>query len=301
MLGKISLLVSCLYLIIGCSAEKEISGLLDIPDAIFEYTAEGKGIPCVAFTGGENLGHRLYSEKFRQKFLLIHADPSHLDSTTVSDITIDMILDDIEKLRKAINCDKISVIGHSMFSTLPLEYALKYPENISYSISTGSRPFTTKKYNDTVKEYWASIASDERKTLLKKNMDEFSQLNLDELTPTQRFVKFYTANIPKFCFDPKFDMSEFWGDTEINMNFLNHFGGVLMNNIDNSAKYNKISAPVLIISGRHDYWAPYVLWDEIKKEIPNLTFHVFDNSGHNPSIEIPEQFDEFVIQWLEKN
>lgn len=300
MSGKVILLGFCLFLINGCNSEKEISGLIEIPGAIFEYTAEGKGIPCVAFTGSENLGHRLYSEKFREKFLLIHADPSHLDSTTAGSLTADMILDDIEKLRKALEFPKIAVIGHSVFGTLPLEYASKYPENISYAISTGSRPSRAKKYDDIIADYWESNASDKRKMILKKNMTEFAMLNKEELTPTQRFVRYYTANIPRFCFDPQFDMSGFWGDTEINMNFLDHFRGVLAN-VDNSAEFKKISTPVLIISGRHDYSAPYVLWDEIKNENPNLSFHVFDNAGHNPSIEIPEQFDEVVIEWLEKN
>ncbi|KAA3611061.1 MAG: alpha/beta fold hydrolase [Calditrichaeota bacterium] len=300
MTGKSIFVIFFLYLITGCVTQKEISGKIDIPNSIFEYTAEGNGIPCVAFTGSENLGHRLYSEKFRNKFLLIHADPSQLDSTMVSTLTVDMILDDIEKVRKALNLPQIAVIGHSMFGTLPLDYALKYPQKISYSISTGSKPSRAKKYKDIIKDYWETNASDERKEVYTKNMEEFSKLNMNKLTPTQKFVKYYTANIPRFCFDLQFDMSEFWGDTEINMDFLDHFRKEL-STYDNSAKYKTISTPVLVISGRHDYSAPYVLWGEIKNENPSLTFHVFDNSGHNPSIEIPEQFDDFVIQWLYRN
>lgn len=278
--------------------QKEMLRVLDAPGTIFKYTAEGDGEPCVAFTGGENLGNRTYSDRLRERLTLIYADPSHLDSQRISEITLDMILEDIEKVRQFIGTDKIGVIGHSMFGTLPLEYALKYPNSISLSISTGARPFKTQKYKDIVKEYWRSTASKERKKILKDNLKKYSELNLDDLTPTERFVEYYTANIPKFCFDPHFDMSEYWGDVEINTNFLNHFANVIMNDYDNSEAYSEIKSPALVIAGRHDYWAPYTLWDEIREKNLNLTFHLFDSAGHNPSLEIPEKFDDFVINWI---
>lgn len=296
---KIIFLMISLIIYPGCNKQKEKLRVINVPETIFKYTAEGNGIPCVAFTGGENLGHRTYSDRLRANLTLIYADPSHLDSQKINEITLDMILEDIEKVRLFIDVDKIGVIGHSMFSTLPLEYALKYPKSISLSISTGARPYKTQKYNDVVEEYWTSTASPERKKILKDNMKKFSELNVEGLTPTERFVKYYTANIPRFCFDPHFDMSGYWGDVQINMNFLNHFGNVIMNNYDNSMAYSEIKSPVLVIAGRHDYWAPYILWDEIRKKNPNISFHMFDNAGHNPSLEVPDKFDDFVIKWIE--
>ncbi len=39
------------------SIEPKETMTLDVPDALFTYSALGKGIPCIAFTGSENIGH----------------------------------------------------------------------------------------------------------------------------------------------------------------------------------------------------------------------------------------------------
>ena len=116
---SIVLILACIFILSVCSLQKEISGIIEVPDAIFKYIAKGEGIPCVAFTGGENLGHRHYSDKLQGHFLLIHADPGDLEPNIIDTLTLDMIVDDIDKLRKAIGSNIIAVMGHSMFGTLP--------------------------------------------------------------------------------------------------------------------------------------------------------------------------------------
>lgn len=298
---RLRALIILLLFISGCNTQKEISGLLIIPDAIFEYIAEGKGIPCVTFTSSENIGHSLFSDNLRQRFNLIYADASKLKIDKISNITLDMIVDDIEKVRKTIGYDKIAVLGHSMFGCLPFEYALKYPDNCSYSITTGARPFTTEKYSEAVKEHWNSNASDERKAIQKKNIEKLSEMDMTELNQTERFIKSYTARIPTFFYDPHFDMSHVWEGAKINTDFTNHFGGVLMDNFDNTDNYHKIKTPILVIAGRHDYWAPHFLWDDVKSKIPDFSFHLFENAGHNPMLEIPAKFDSVVLEWIKSN
>ena len=295
---SIVLILACIFILSVCSLQKEISGIIEVPDAIFKYIAKGKGIPCVAFLGGENLGHKIFSDKFHEHFLLIHADPGHLSSEAIDELTLEMILDDIEKLRKAIGYDKIGVYGHSAFGTFPLEYALKYPDNIAFTISTGAWPFSTQEYSDAVKKHWES-ASEERKRIFKENMEEYSNLDMSDLTPAESFVKLYKASAPRICYDPRFDLSGMWEGVQISMDFLNYYKDVLMNDVDNTYKYHEIEAPVLVISGLHDNVAPYFLWDEVKNIIPNFTFHLFENAGHNPMLEVPEEFDKVVIDWIE--
>ncbi|MCP4724944.1 MAG: alpha/beta hydrolase [bacterium] len=298
---RISVFITILLVltIIGCSDHTEISGVLDVPDALFQYTAEGTGIPCVAFTGSENLGHKAYSDNLRRHLNLIYADPKDMSAEQIRNLSLESIVDDIEKVRNALGVSKIAVIGHSMFGPLPLEYAYRYPDNTAFTISTGARPYSTSKYTTAVSEYWISNASEERKMIHRKNLEELAKVNMDELSPTDQFIKRYLANIPRFCYDPKFDMSHQWEDSNINMDYLDHFGGTLMQNFDNTQNYRKIKSPVLVISGRSDYWAPYYLWEDVKDIIPDFTFHLFDNAGHNPNLEITEEFDKFVIEWIE--
>ncbi len=34
---------------------------------------------------------------------------------------------------------------------------------------------------------------------------------------------------------------------------------------------------------------------------PDLTFLLFDNSGHNPMVEIQEEFDKKLIEWIDSH
>ena len=83
------------------------------------------------------------------------------------------------------------------------------------------------------------------------------------------------------------------------MNFLNHFWGKLMKDFDNTDNYKNIQAPVLIIAGKYDYGAPYYLWGDLKDIIPNFTLKVYEDAGHNPMLEIPEEFTKTIVEWIE--
>jgi len=283
----------------GCSRPKQISGKLEVPGAIFQYNAEGNGIPCIAFTGSENIGHRLYTDGLHEKLLLIHADPKNISAVQLENLTLETVIDDIEKVRKHLGLKKIAVMGHSMFGPLPLEYALKYPDKISYSISTGAAPYTTTKYFEASNEYWESAASSDRKKILNENVSKYKAEDMRNLTSSEKFIRQYIAYTPYRFYNAHFDMTELWKGVEINMDFINHFWGVLMRDFDNTENYTNIKAPVLVISGKYDFGAPYYLWNDVEEIIPDFTFHVFQNAGHNPMIEIPEEFNEYVFNWIE--
>jgi hypothetical protein len=43
---------------------------------------------------------------------LIHADPSKIDSSEIKDVSLDDILDDLEKLQISIGVEKIGILVH---------------------------------------------------------------------------------------------------------------------------------------------------------------------------------------------
>jgi proline iminopeptidase len=273
---------------------------LNVEGALFTYSIEGTGIPCVVFTGGENIGLNLYSKELKKHIKFIHADPKNITKENVESLTLDTILDDIEKVRKTLGAEKIAVMGHSMFSIIPLEFALKYPEHTSHAISTGGVPSFSKKSSQASNEYWREEASEERKEILKRNRAALTKEVISKLSPSEAFIKQYVAETPLRFYDPEFDMSDLWKGVEINMDFINRYWGFIYG-FDNTDKYLMIKAPVLIFAGRYDYGCPYFLYDEIKDIIPNYTFILFENAGHNPMIEIPEEFDKKLVDWTKSH
>ena len=298
---KLTVLIFVFVVFISCNEKRQqnFSGELDIPDAIFNYSATGKGIPCIALTGGENLDKKLYPKEFLEHFNLIGANPDYISEEVINNLTFDDILDDIERARKYLKVDKIVIMGHSMYSPLPLDYALKYPDNVLFTISTGSAPFFNQKYSEALDEYWETFASPQRKEIYKSRMDSLMATDFKTLEPGEQLIKQYVAAAPKYFYNPRFDCTAVWDNVSVNMNFFNHYFGKLIANRDNSEAYKSLQVPALIISGKYDFTCPHILWDGIVEEIPNAKYVLFENTGHNPMLEIPDEFTQTVLDWVE--
>jgi len=298
---KISVILFVIVVFISCKEKQaqNFSGDLNIPDAIFNYSAIGQGIPCILFAGAENLDKNLLPEEFLEHFNVIGANPDHLSEEVISKLTFDDILDDIERARKYLGIDKLVVFGHSMFSTLPLDFALKYPDNVRFTILTGSAPAFNERYFQAVDDYWESFATPERKEIYLSRMDSLMATDMTALSVGEQFIKQYLAGAPKYFYNPTFDCSDAWNNVEVNINFVNYYLGKLLSNMDNSEAYKSLQVPALIISGKYDFVCPHILWDGIAEKIPNAKYVLFDNAGHNPMLEIPDEYTNTVLAWVE--
>jgi len=60
----------------------------------------------------------------------------------------------------------------------------------------------------------------------------------------------------------------------------------------------KISCPTLVLVGAHD-WVCGPVWAEvIAAGAPNARMHVFEESGHCPQYEQPDEFVAVIEDWL---
>jgi len=273
---------------------------LNVEGALFTYSSEGTGVPCVVFTGGEEIGVRIYSDELKKSLRFVHADSSGISEEDVKSVTLDMIIDDIEKVRSSLGVEKIAVMGHSRFSVIPPAYGIKYPEHASHLIVTGGLPSISEKSDKASSEYWENEASEERKELYKRNTEALTDDVMSTLSPGEAFIKMYTASTPFLFCDTEYDMTGLWEGVEFDADFSDHFLEIV-HGIDKTDKYHLIQAPVIAFSGRYDFWAPYHLWGDVRESIPDFTFVLFDNAGHNPMLEIPAEFDKKLIDWIESH
>ena len=273
---------------------------LNVEGALLTYFAEGTGVPCVVFNVSENTILRLYSKELKRHIRFINACPKDISKEELNNMTIGTIVDDIDQVRMALGVEKIAVMGHSMFSVIPPEYALRYPERASHLIITGGLPSISAKNDKASNEYWEKEASAERKEIRKRYRAALTEEVMSRLSPTEAFIRDYMADVPLFFYDPDYDISSFWEGIEINTDFVNRYWELIYG-VDNTDKFHLIKTPVLVISGRYDYWGPYYLWDEVKDKFTDFTFILFEKAGHNPMLETPEEFDKKLIDWIESH
>jgi proline iminopeptidase len=105
-------------------------------------------------------------------------------SLEISKITLDTYLDDIDKVRRTLGLDKTAVFGHSIHSYIALEYARKYPKNTSHVVMTGNTPYRVAA--EVADKFWESDASDERKMILKQNLEKIAEDELSQMSPSRK-------------------------------------------------------------------------------------------------------------------
>lgn len=278
----------------------ESSGTVSVEGATLNYIIEGEGIPCVVI-GSSIYDSRAFSKKLRKHLKCIFVDARHFGKLDpqfkIENITLDTYLDDIEQVRTALKLGKICILGHSIHGLLALEYALKYPQNTSHAIIIGIAPIAFPKIIEASAEFWESDASEERKKILQKNQDERGE-DISKMPPDKAFVQSYIANAPLYWYDPTYDCSWLWEGVEPNANLANHVFGVLFKDYDITDRIHQIKTPVFLAIGRYDYVVPYTLWDNFKDKMPNLSYNLFERSGHTPQLEEQTLFDEKLIDWI---
>ena len=69
---------------------------------------------------------------------------------------------------------------------------------------------------------------------------------------------------------------------------------------DVRSRLGEISAPTLVVAGRHDPIVPVEVGEELQAGIPRSELVVFERSGHNPPADEPEAFQEVVGKFFDR-
>lgn len=235
--------------------QEQLSGEVTVNGATLSYSSEGTGIPVLVLNG--SLYTKVFSPALKEHVQLIYVDTRcfiRLDTPDdMSSITMETFVEDIEEVRRSLGLDQIAVLGHSGFGFLPLEYANRYPQHTSHAIVVATTPFFgNDAYRKARDELWETDASAARKELRNQNLEELTPELLDNVTPDQAWIMRYVANGPRFWYDPTYDAAWLWEDREFNIDFVNRYYGVILENYDIREKLDQIDIPVFVALGRYE-------------------------------------------------
>jgi proline iminopeptidase len=279
--------------------DKRLSEIVTADGIKLRYVVEGRGVPCVVVNGG--FYQRVYSKELRKHLNLIFLDFRHGRESDppakVDYITLDTLVDDIDQVRKALGFDRIAVMGHSLPSLIALEYARKYPEHTSNVILIGSPPFMILPKESEA--FWESDASEARKLANKRNLERITDEDLKKASPGNVWKLQFVRTGARFWYDPSYDSSWMLEGIAPNMNFMPHVAG-LLRDYDVGKRMPHVTTPVFLALGRYDYLVPYHTWDGRKDSFPNLSYNLFEKSGHYPMFEEHALFDQKLTQWITK-
>ena len=282
--------------------EEVTSGTVKIDGFELPYFIEGTGIPCIVINDAPVM-RRALSKELREHFKFVFMDPRmnapYDKSFDLATMTLRTLVDDIERLRKIVGLEKICLLGHSINGLVALEYARTYPEHTTHVIMNGTPPYWNDKAIRLEEEYWESHAYEERKNILKQNWDRMGD-EIAKMPPGQAGIYTYIANTPKYWYDPKYDGSWLAEGLNWNAEIWNHLINVIMADYDIKFR-EKIPIPIFLSLGRYDFVVPYYMWDDFKDKFPNLSYNLFEKSGHWAFLEEQELFDKKLIEWIKSH
>ncbi|MDF2804155.1 MAG: hypothetical protein K0S61_4058 [Anaerocolumna sp.] len=275
---------------------------VSVSGTTLRYTVEGSGIPILVI-GSATYYPRIFSWRLREFCTLAFAD---LRIFTESDaelnlerLTFDTYADDIERIRLALGFEQVVIVGHSHIGNLALEYAKRYPERVSHVVMIGSPPCGVKRTIEASEDYWETHAAEDRKATLRRNWEAISD-KLASMSSDEAFIAKYAADGPKLWYNYNYDSSPLWRNMHINMDVIKALRGLFTDDYKLWWDSAHLKAKVLVVMGCYDYVVPHVLWDEVLPNLQNVTYHLFERSGHTPQLEEQKLFDQLLLEWLEK-
>ena len=231
---------------------------------------------------------------------MIHADLPHFSKLgpdfPLSHVNLDFYADCIERIRAASGHDRLAVAGHSHHGNVALEYAKRFPDRVSRLILINSPPVGVRDTLAAAERFWAEHATSYRRNLLAERRAALSARG-SVATSGQNFVAQYVADAPLYWYRPRFDATPLWHGVPIATRILPAFRA-MFSQYTMSWDVGAMPAPVLVITGTHDFAVPPSLWAPQLAGLPNLSLCQIERCGHTPQLERPNAFDPLILSWL---
>ena len=230
----------------------------------------------VALHGGPGIDHSQFVPWLTpiadqaQLILVDHRGNGRSSRPPVETRTLANMADDLEALRKALGLGRIVVFGMSFGGMLALTYAATYPDSVA-----GLIPCATTASNEALERALSGmhdLSSPEQREALARlrhgTVQSAADLDL-VFGALARFYEYDPQKTPTGGFKPIADID-----------MLNFFFARDRQTYDVRPRLAKITAPTLVLTGRHDKIAPPFASEEIVKGIPHARQEMFEQSGH---------------------
>ena len=187
--------------------------------------------------------------------------------------TLDNNVEDLEALRLHLGLDKVVVIGVSYGGMVALAYASRYPESVSHLIAVVTSP--SHRFLPLAQQILAERGTDEQRAM-------GDILWAGAFESEEQLQQYYAVMGPFYSlkYDPeKARESRARGIRSIDA--INEGFGGFLRTYDLTGDLHKVTAPTLVIGGRHDWICPPELSEEIARLIPHADLRIFEHSSHS--------------------
>ncbi|NNL16284.1 MAG: alpha/beta fold hydrolase [Flavobacteriaceae bacterium] len=273
---------------------------------------KGEGDPIFFLPGGPGNSHDYMQGNFGQYYKtnrVVFFDwlgrGKSDDARNVSEYSVENDVEMIEKLRRHLNFEKISLVGHS-YGTVPAQaYAIKYSDNIDKMVlingfhSGAMWQANCDSYNHYAKthfpEKWKQV--DSLRALGYLSSEEPLK-GIYGNFPTKYIYYHNTQLMQK---SPKYKHRSWANDVYVSIIGKDgdfDVSGSMINQ-DFRKKLINVKAKTLIVAGRYDGVSTPEFAIQYKQFMPQAKFVMFEQSAHNPYLEEPDKFYKLFEEFMD--
>jgi len=213
--------------------------------------------------------------------------------------SLPLLVEDLEGLRRTLGVPQIALIGHSFGVTLALEYAARYPDNVSALVLVAGlwdAPAQIRlRCERTVAKFpqvAARVLGDSARAAARGDCDWFWRLPGAEREAMNNALMFPDSTV-RVRLDSVQAASGTRNTGELGTALFR--GGLLQYRFTAT---QRLTMRTLVIAGRHDGAAVSEGLRELARRLPAAWFVEYENSGHFVYLDEPARFGREVAAFL---
>ena len=277
------------------------SSLARIDDRIIEHEVRGSGPACVSVPVSWGIDYSLWSHYLaglEEKLSMVYFNPRGIGGSSrlasPSDCSMDSIVADLERLRKYLGLDRVSLLGHSSGGFSALKYAVQRPDKVRRLVLVATAANT-----DFEDDYRELVAKDDRIARIHRRMKRAGKKGMakEELMRHNLALMFSLDFKDYEPFRKEFE--EVLSSSKLSPAHLTYHQRIDLPKYDVLDDVLGISCPTLIVAGRHDITCPPKFSKVLRDAIPRSKLLMFEDSSHWPMIEEKDKFVASVVDFVE--
>lgn len=230
---------------------------------------------------------------------------SPVSDSLINSLSMDVLVEDLESIRKSLELERISILGHSFGSLLGLFYYMKYPEKVENLILTATMPPVLneeKPFREILPEIHQRVRDMRNRDEVHDVLAAEGLLDDSLLSPRQKSDKLKITGQASFNM---YNISEWQrfkgGGVYYNQAVDSAIGSSIPESYDIREVIMTNPVPITIIQGDKDYIDPGAsLWKEISDDFDFITINEIENASHNSWLDDKGKFDQYLKEAIER-
>lgn len=283
-------------------------GYIPVDSAHLYYREKGDGPPIIVLHGGPDFDHHYLLpdlDRLSDSFRLIYYDQRGRGKSATNvrpeDVTIKSEVADLEAVRRYFLLDTFAVLGHSWGGLLAMEYAIRYPGQLSHLILMNTAPASHDDFMLLRLDRRKNAAADVEILRTLATEEGYAEGDPDAVNRYYRVHFRSTLRRPEHMETLMANLGKgFTRDGILKARAVEHRlmeETWLRSDYDLLPQLQRLRVPTLVIHADYDL-VPAACAAHVAQAIPGARFILLNECGHFSYIECPDEVRKELLDFF---